>query len=121
MTREERAKAYANAALRPLEDVKVVGLFVSDITEIAEQAYLQGAKDAEDNPAWRMCEDGLPTDPHQPYWVYAECCGECCVAYLQEKTNIFYDEGGEELSGVVAWLPLPKFNPKAKKVWKQHS
>lgn len=72
-----------------------------------------GADWAYNHPAWRMCEDEMPTDPHQPYWVYAKCCGECCVAYLQDKTNVFYDEGGEELSGVVAWLPLPKFNIKA--------
>jgi hypothetical protein len=78
-------------------------------------AFLDGVQYCEDNPAWRMCEDEMLTDPHQSYWVYAKCCGECCVAYIQEKTKIFYDEGGEELSGVVAWLPLPMFNLKDKK------
>lgn len=79
------------------------------------KAFEAGKRYRDAHPAWRMCEDEMPTDPHQPYWVYAKCCGECCVAYLQEKTNIFYDEGGEELSGVVAWLPLPEFNPKTQK------
>lgn len=114
MNREDliakRARAYALAELGKigLNQTMWVTAPLFD-SEDLQSAYLQGAKDAEDNPAWRMCEDEMPTDPHQPYWVYARCCGECRVAYLRENSNIFYDEGGEELSGVVAWLPLPKF------------
>lgn len=116
MTREQMITAFKDEALKDMmidysamtEDDK------AHVAEDIESAYRKSIRDADANFAWRLCADEMPADPHQSYWVYTKCCGECCVAYLQEKTNIFYDEGGEELSGVVAWLPLPEYKSEKK-------
>ncbi len=115
MSREERAKAYAedvvrNALWSDIEFQSDAIMAVCDFT----QAYLQGAKDAEDNPAWRMCKDELPDKPCE------------CVCHDGERMFFaeWVDDTPQGLSGwninglmtqPIAWLPLRKFNTKTEK------
>lgn len=112
MTREKRAKRWAAEVYRTsnfvFDDKEGYDRFICDI----ECAYLQGAKDAEGNPVWRMCEDELPDKPCE------------CVCHDGERMFFaeWVDDTPQGLRGwninvltaqPIAWLPLPKFNPKA--------
>lgn len=113
MIREKRAKAYAEDIVRNAlwSDIEFQSDAVMAMCDFA-QAYMQGAKDAEDNPAWRMCEDELPDKP--------------CECVCHDGGRMFFAEWvddtpqglrGWSINGLaaqpIAWLPLPKFNPKA--------
>lgn len=107
MNREERAKAYAEDIVRNAlwSDIE----YQSDAT-MAEcdfaQAYLQGAKDADDNPAWRMCENELPY-PNEDVLVAFEN-GDRGIGYY-ESIGDWYVNGIGVVDNIIAWLPLPKF------------
>lgn len=113
MTREKRAKAYAEDVVRNAywSDIEFQSDETLAIGDVA-QAYLQGAKDAEGNPVWRMCEDELPDKP--------------CECVCHDGERMFFAEWVDEtpqglrgwsINGLtaqpIAWLPLPMFNPKA--------
>lgn len=105
MNREKRAKEYAN---------KVGELYEYDgREEVAYGAYLRGARDAEENPIWRMCKDDLPDKP--------------CMCVCHDGERMFFAEwvddtaqdglSGWNIGGLtnkpIAWLLLPELTPKS--------
>lgn len=105
MNREERAKAYARTVPIPFAPDKVTKVILDGL----EQAYLAGAKDAEDFPAWRMCEDELPYSNEDVFVAFDN--GDRGIGYY-EGIGEWYVSGIGVVDNIVAWLPLPKFNPK---------
>ncbi|MFG6426039.1 MAG: DUF551 domain-containing protein [Muribaculaceae bacterium] len=107
---EERAKAYAGNKRRQLTTGQVVGFHVEDLEDILCQAYLQGAKDAN---GWVRCEDRLPEDDQQVYCRLTNGMYETLV--WNEKYQIWEEQFGYDFAydkeNVLAWLPLPEFNP----------
>lgn len=113
MNREDliakHARAYALAELEKIGSNQTIW-FTAPLfdSEDLQTAYLQGAKDAEDNPAWRMCEEELPDKP--------------CNCVCHDGERMFFAEWvddtpqglkGWSINGLtaqpIAWLPLPKF------------
>lgn len=103
MTREEKAKAYADmiCAEYPYE--------IPTLHSEVRRAYLQGSRDANDNPTWRMCKDELP-HPNEDVLVAFDN-GDRGIGYY-EGIGDWYVNGIGVVDNIIAWLPLPKFNPK---------
>ena len=112
MSREKRAKTWAAEVYRSsnfvFADKEGYDRFIFDI----ECAYMQGAKDAENNPLWRMCEDELPY-PNEDVLVAFDN-GDRGIGYY-EGIGDWYVNGIGVVDNIIAWLPLPKFNHKAEK------
>lgn len=110
MTREKRAKSYAEDVVRNAiwSDIEFQSDETLAICDVA-QAYLEGAKDADNHPAWRMCEDELPKIDEE---VLVACDnGDRNVGYYDDD-GYWYVNGIGVVDNIIAWLPLPKFNPK---------
>lgn len=109
MNREDliakRARAYAYAELAKIGSNQTIW-FTAPLfdSEDLQTAYLQGVKDAEDNPTWRICEDELP-EPDTQCWC-ATSDGKEIIARFNGK---FWSYSGTRKKDIVAWLPLPKF------------
>lgn len=84
------------------------------VLQTERDAFLDGVQYCEDNPAWRKCEDELPDKPCE------------CVCHDGERMFLaeWVDDTPQGLSGwsingltaqPIAWLPVPKFNPKSEK------
>ena len=79
------------------------------------QVFEAGKQHAYNHPAWRMCKDGLPDRGGWYNVVQIDIYGLCEVMPAQYNhswqrwENEYFEEIKEE---VLAWLPLPKFNPK---------
>lgn len=98
-TIEERANLYAADCSVDYNDFERIKL-----------AYLAGAKDTEANPAWRMCEDELPEDETD---VIVACSnGDRGIGCYEEEFKEWYMYGEGWVENIIAWLPLPKFNPR---------
>lgn len=109
MNREVKAKTYSNITLKHYGNVNVLGFFVSDIKEYIEEAYIAGAKDAEENPAWRMCEDEVPSTNEDVFVAFDN--GDRGIGYY-EGIGEWYVNGIGCVDNIIAWLPLPVFNTK---------
>lgn len=72
-------------------------------------AFLDGAQYAEDHPAWRMCEDGLPTSNEDVFVIFDN--DDLGIGYY-EGIGDWYVNGIGVVDNVVAWLPLPVFTQK---------
>lgn len=72
-------------------------------------AFLDGAQYAEDHPAWRMCEDELPTSNEDVFVIFDN--GNLGIGYY-EGIGDWYVNGIGVVDNIVAWLPLPVFTPK---------
>lgn len=105
MTREERAKKYAEEAF-----AKALKAPWPEAQQVFAEAYMAGAKDADSNPAWRMCEE-LPY-PNEDVLVAFDN-GDRGIGYY-EGIGDWYVNGIGVVDNIAAWLPLPKFNPKSK-------
>ncbi len=79
--------------------------------QVSRNAFLDGVQYCEDNPAWRMCEDELPY-PNEDVLVAFDN-GDRGIGYY-EGIGDWYVNGMGVVDNIVAWLPLPIFNPKAK-------
>ena len=126
MTIEEKAKAYAeqtlaarlisdDVSIEHIENWKQARLFPA---EYIEDAYLQGAKDAN---GWVRCADELPpkekdggrysitvivaVKTNHGYVTYGE-------SYYDYDNKLWAaEEVGVYLFDVVAWIPIPEYNP----------
>lgn len=92
------------------EDVVAKAAWDNGCSTIAEElAFRKGAQYCEDNPAWRMCDDELPKIDEE---VLVACDnGDRNVGYYDDD-GYWYVNGIGVVDNIIAWLPLPKFNPK---------
>lgn len=89
----------------------IIGIDLS-YDEIAESAFAKGAEWADTHPAWRMSDDELPY-PNEDVLVAFDN-GDRGIGYY-EGIGDWYVNGIGVVDNIIAWLPLPKFNPKAYK------
>lgn len=116
MNREERARAYADKCQGTSS---TEGFVYSEAAVFS--AYLAGAKDAEENPAWRMCEDELPEEWESVLLVWRNAFNPKWQTIVSRRIPTPNHRKGEpewvweHLNPKVialCWLPLPAFNPK---------
>lgn len=79
---------------------------------------IKGMEWADANPAWRMCEDELPEIGKKV--LCATSKGAVFIYTYEESTNYRgvplgscrWNCSNYTAASIIAWLPLPKFNPK---------
>ncbi len=77
--------------------------------QVSRNAFLDGVQYCEDNPAWRKCEDELP-EPDTQCW----CATSDGKEIIARFNGAYWRHSGTSKKDIIAWLPLPKFNSKAK-------
>lgn len=94
------------------EDVIAKAAWDNGCITIAEElAFRKGAQYCEDNPAWRMCKEELP-EPGTQCW----CATSDGKEIIARFNGMYWRYSGTSKKDIIAWLPLPIFNPKSKKV-----
>lgn len=103
MKREEQIEDFAFDYILNLEEAPIG---MDELTEI----FVAGANFADSHPAWRKCEEEMPEENGEYLLARKYHCGyETIMGYWQDE---WLDCMGHSLDNIVAWLPLPKFNPE---------